>query len=103
MDEAWVGIAGVAGTLFGTLGASWFGIRQARGQAAEARAEAERQRQFESAKDLRDVRRQAYAKYLGQVHRENDALDAFSSTASGAIRPRRSCRFSNDWTACVPS
>lgn len=75
MDEAWVGIAGVAGTLVGTLGASWFGFRQTRLQAREARAEAERQRRFESVKDRREPRAKTYADFLGTAHTVKEHLD----------------------------
>jgi hypothetical protein len=76
VDEAWVGIAGVAGTLVGTLGASWFGFRQARVQVAEARAEAERQRRFESLTERRGPRQTAYADFIVTCREAYDLLNA---------------------------
>lgn len=74
MDAAWVGIAGVAGTLLGTLGASGIGYRQLKVQLSEQRAEAQRNRVFESTKDLRHERRAAYAEFLADVHRSRELL-----------------------------
>lgn len=74
MDEAWVGIVGVAGTLVGTLGASWFGFRQLKVQLAEQRAEGDRQRRFESVRDRREPREKAYAQLVDRAQQLHQQL-----------------------------
>jgi hypothetical protein len=74
VDEAWVGIAGLAGTLVGTLGASWFGFRQLKVQLAEQRSEGERQRYFESVRDRREPREKAYVQLLARAQRLHQQL-----------------------------
>jgi hypothetical protein len=69
VDAEWVGIAGVAGTLIGTLGTNWIGSRQLRAQLAAQQVEADRQRRFDDAKEHRESRREAYEKFLDAGHR----------------------------------
>jgi hypothetical protein len=96
VDAEWVGIAGVAGTLIGTLGASWFGFRQALLNAAEQREEAARQRRFESLQERREPRQKAYSDFIaaGQeiVDVLNEAGEGFIlqyESLQSALRKRR--------------
>jgi hypothetical protein len=68
VDAEWVGIAGVAGTLIGTLGTSWIGSRNLKAQLAAQQSEADRQRRYDSMKDRRASRQKAYEDFLRVAH-----------------------------------
>jgi hypothetical protein len=80
VDAAWVGVIGTAvGGGVAALAAavtSMFAMRQTRLQLEAQEREADRQRRFDSAKDLRDARRTAYAAYLTTVNQELEQINA---------------------------
>lgn len=72
MNAAWVGIVGVAvgGALTGAtaIGTSMFQLRLARLQQQAQEKEAARQRQFDSLRERREPREQAYTAFLEAAH-----------------------------------
>lgn len=89
-----MGIIGVAvgGGLTGitAVGTSMFQLRLARSQQESQEREAERQRRFESAKDLREARQTAYAAYLTVVQTFRDELDEYFSRGGDIDDPSES-------------
>jgi hypothetical protein len=72
VDTAWVGVigTGVGGAIAGltALAGNALNLRQTRLQLGAQSDEAHRQRLFESVKDLREVRSEAYAKFLSDAN-----------------------------------
>jgi hypothetical protein len=85
MDAEWVGIAGVAGTLVGTLGTSWIGSRNLKTQLAAQQSEADRQRRYDSVKERRESRQKAYEEFLRVAHVLEDLFDELPGWES--LRP----------------
>ncbi|WP_432101017.1 hypothetical protein [Streptomyces sp. WAC 04229] len=75
------GVAAVLGAAIGGLaafGTSWFGFRVARLQIKSSESQAERQRRFESLRERREPRSQAYADLLDVAQEVLDLLRAKS-------------------------
>lgn len=94
MNAAWVGIVGVAvgGVLTGAtaIGTSWFQLRLARIQQQAQEKEADRQRRFDNARDLREYRGKAYADFLAEGHEIREALIGPHENLEEVLKPRLS-------------
>lgn len=77
------GLAGL--TAFGT---SWFNFRTTRLQLVAQEKEATRQRRFESVRERREPRSQAYAAFLDMGHQVQDLLRKIDETATLSARMR---------------
>ncbi|WP_326755080.1 hypothetical protein OIE73_28595 [Streptomyces hirsutus] len=77
------GLAGL--TAFGT---SWFNLRMARLQHKVQEAEATRQRRFESLRERREPRTQAYAEFLDVSHQVEEVLGNIEARPTASTRLR---------------
>lgn len=87
MDAEWVGIAGVAGTLIGTLTTSWIGSRNLKTQLDAQQTEANRQRHYDSTKDRRQPREKAYAEFMTAAQAAMHAITQNYANARNAGSP----------------